>query len=76
MIADTPAAGALDDAASDDLADVIVRAAQLASDHPEVAELELNPVIVTSDGCWVVDAVLRLRPSSRPETAMRRLEGA
>jgi acyl-CoA synthetase (NDP forming)/RimJ/RimL family protein N-acetyltransferase len=76
MIADTRAAGALDGDASDDLADVIVRAAQLASDHPEVAELELNPVIVTSDGCWVVDAVLRLRPSSRPDTPMRRLEGA
>jgi acyl-CoA synthetase (NDP forming)/RimJ/RimL family protein N-acetyltransferase len=76
MIAESRAASTLDENGADALADVIVRAAQLASDHPHVADLVLNPVIVSSDGCWVVDAVLRLRPATPSDTGMRRLEEA
>ena len=28
---------------------------RLAMDHPEVAELDLNPVLANADGCWCVD---------------------
>ena len=38
--------------------------ARLAEDLPEVAELDLNPVIAGPDGCVAVDARVRLR--SRP----------
>ena len=74
MIAENRAAETLDPAGAEHLAEVVVRLAQLASDHPQVAELELNPVIVTGDGCWVVDAVLQLQRPTHPEAAMRRLE--
>ena len=40
--------------------DVIVQAAQLASDHGRVRDLDLNPVIASSDGAVVTDAVIRL----------------
>jgi acyl-CoA synthetase (NDP forming) len=51
----TPAADA---AALDDL---LHRLSQLAVDVPEVAELDLNPVIALPDGCVAVDARVRLR---------------
>jgi acetyltransferase len=28
---------------------------RLATEHPEVAELDLNPVLANADGCWCVD---------------------
>jgi acetyltransferase len=28
---------------------------RLAVEHPEIAELDLNPVLANSDGCWCVD---------------------
>jgi acyl-CoA synthetase (NDP forming)/GNAT superfamily N-acetyltransferase len=74
MIAENRASDTLDPEGAEHLAEVVVRLAQLASDHPQIAELELNPVIVTGDGCWVVDAVLRVQEPAHPEAAMRRLE--
>jgi len=44
------------------LADVVLRVARLADDLPEVAELDLNPVIAGPDGCVVVDARARIGP--------------
>lgn len=29
--------------------------ARLAMEHPEIVELDLNPVLANSDGCWCVD---------------------
>jgi acyl-CoA synthetase (NDP forming) len=49
------------------LADVVLRVARLADDLPEVAELDLNPVIARPDGCVVVDARARIGPP--PPTA-------
>jgi acetyl coenzyme A synthetase (ADP forming)-like protein len=46
--------------------DVIHRLGRLAEDFPEVAELDLNPVIARPDGCTAVDARVRLR---RPAAA-------
>jgi acetate---CoA ligase (ADP-forming) len=41
------------------VADVVLRVARLADDLPEVAELDLNPVIAGPEGCVVVDARVR-----------------
>ena len=42
------------------IVDVIHRLGRLAENHPEVAELDLNPVIASPDGCVAVDARVRL----------------
>jgi acetyltransferase len=36
--------------------DALVALSELAMDHPEIEELDLNPVIVNGDGCHCVDA--------------------
>ena len=38
------------------------RLGRLAEDAPEIAELDLNPVVVTADGIALVDVKLRLAP--------------
>src|SRR5207248_8079995 len=50
------------------LEDLVHRLARLAEDVPQVAELDLNPVLALPDGCVAVDARVRLRP---PEAARR-----
>jgi acyl-CoA synthetase (NDP forming) len=50
------------------LIDMVHRLARLAEDLPEVAELDLNPVIARADEAVVVDARIRLR---RPELEAR-----
>ena len=50
------------------LADLIYRLSRLGEDLPEVAELDLNPVIAGPDGCVAVDARVRVR---RPVAADR-----
>ncbi len=52
----------------------VVLAAQLASDHPEIAELDLNPVIVSDDGAIVTDAVIRLVRHISEDGPLRRLD--
>jgi len=46
------------------LMDLLHRLGRLGEDLPELAELDLNPVIAGPDGCVAVDARVRLR--SRP----------
>lgn len=48
------------------LADVVLRVARLADNLPEVAELDLNPLIAWPDGCVVVDARARIAPPAPP----------
>jgi acetyl coenzyme A synthetase (ADP forming)-like protein len=50
------------------LVDLVLRLARLADDFPEVAELDLNPVIARPEGCLAVDARIRVRarPLARP----------
>jgi acyl-CoA synthetase (NDP forming) len=50
------------------LADAALRLSRLAEDLPEVAELDLNPVVGLTDGCVAVDARVRVR---RVESAPR-----
>ncbi len=56
------------------LVDAIVAAAQLASDHPEVTELDLNPVIVSEVGAVVTDAMIRLGAHDQGDGPLRRLD--
>ena len=74
MVRNTRASAALDEEALLRVGDIMARVAQLASDHPEVVELDLNPVVVSADGCCVVDAAVTVSPIERPEQAVRRLE--
>jgi acetate---CoA ligase (ADP-forming) len=53
------------------LEDVVLRLSRLAEDLPEVAELDLNPVMGLPEGCIVVDArtcVRRMEPAPRTKT--------
>ena len=38
------------------------RLARLAADHPEIQEIDLNPVIAYAQGCVIVDAKILVRP--------------
>ena len=51
---------------ADALRDLVVRLGRLAEDFPEVAELDLNPVLAGPDGCVAVDARIRIRAADRP----------
>jgi acetyl coenzyme A synthetase (ADP forming)-like protein len=49
------------------LVDLVLRLARLADDLPEVAELDLNPVIAGTEGCVAVDARIRVQaPGAGP----------
>jgi hypothetical protein len=49
------------------LTDLLHRLSRLAQDLPEVAELDLNPVVSQRHGCVAVDARVRIRrPSATP----------
>jgi acetate---CoA ligase (ADP-forming) len=43
------------------LADLLERLARLVDDNPEIAELDLNPVLGLPEGCLAVDARVRLQ---------------
>jgi acetate---CoA ligase (ADP-forming) len=53
---------------ADALEDLLHRLSRLGEDRPEVAELDLNPVLARPDGCIAVDARARVR---RPEVVTR-----
>lgn len=44
------------------IADALRRIAQLAADYPEIAELDINPVLSLESGCVAVDARVALTP--------------
>ncbi len=46
------------------LEDILLRVGMLAEAVPELAELDLNPVIVSEQGATVVDAKVRLQPAT------------
>ncbi len=56
------------------LADLLVRVGILADDLPEVAELDLNPVICRGQDVVVVDARIRVAvPTPKPDPGLRQL---
>jgi hypothetical protein len=50
----------------------VTRLGRFATDVPELAELDLNPVLVDADGCVVVDAKVRLATPVGPDTSAPR----
>ena len=49
----------------DALAEVVARVSRLAAAHPELVELELNPVLADRTGALALDARVVLRLTSR-----------
>jgi acetate---CoA ligase (ADP-forming) len=47
--------------------DLLLRISALAEAHPEVLELDCNPVMAGPDGAVVVDARVRVGPAAAPE---------
>ena len=46
--------------------DVLLRVSALVEAHPEVAELDLNPVVANPDGATVLDARVRVEVAPEP----------
>jgi acyl-CoA synthetase (NDP forming)/RimJ/RimL family protein N-acetyltransferase len=55
------------------LADTLLRVSRLADDLPEVAELDLNPVIARPDGVYAVDVRVRVSSAEPQDPFLRRL---
>ena len=55
------------------LRDLLLRVSRLADDLPEVAELDLNPVIARPDGAFVVDAQVKVAPYQPQDQFLRKL---
>jgi acyl-CoA synthetase (NDP forming)/GNAT superfamily N-acetyltransferase len=55
------------------LAGILLRVSRLADDLPEVAELELNPVIARPDGAYAAAARIRVTPVQPHDPFLRRL---
>jgi acyl-CoA synthetase (NDP forming) len=53
--------------------DTIVRIGWLADALPEIAELDVNPLVVDPDGCVVVDARIRVVPAPTTDFMLRAL---
>jgi acyl-CoA synthetase (NDP forming)/L-amino acid N-acyltransferase YncA len=59
---------------TDAVEDLLLRLGRLAEDLPEVAELDLNPILVSATGAMVVDAKLRLADiGAEPDAMLRQL---
>jgi acetate---CoA ligase (ADP-forming) len=48
------------------LEQVLLRVSALVEDHPQIAEFELNPVVVSQHGAVAVDARARVAPAEPP----------
>jgi acyl-CoA synthetase (NDP forming)/GNAT superfamily N-acetyltransferase len=55
------------------LTDVLLRVSRLADDLPEVAELDLNPVIASADGACAVDVRVRVVHAEHRDPFLRQL---
>jgi len=55
------------------LRDLLLRVSQLPEHLPQVAELELGPVVVRPDGALAVDGQVRLQPAQPADAYLRRL---
>jgi acyl-CoA synthetase (NDP forming)/GNAT superfamily N-acetyltransferase len=55
------------------LAGLLLRVSRLADDLPELAELDLNPVIARPDGVYPVDVRVRIAPAAPRDPFLRQL---
>lgn len=51
------------------LARLVAQVSEMAAECPELAELDLNPVFVSPDGCLVADGAAILAPDHRPDAS-------
>jgi acyl-CoA synthetase (NDP forming) len=58
------------------LRDTLLRVSRLADDLPQVAELDLNPVIARPDGVTAVDARIRVTSHGAADPFLRQLPAA
>jgi len=56
-------------AAIDAVADVLIRLGQLAADHAEIRELDINPLLANAAGVVALDARIRVAAATLPGTA-------
>jgi acyl-CoA synthetase (NDP forming)/GNAT superfamily N-acetyltransferase len=75
MVRSSAVGPALDAAGLDatGLVDTIVRVAQLADHHPEIAEIEIDPVLVAHGVCTVTDVRIEVRATDHVDPPLRRL---
>jgi len=59
--------------APDALVDAICRIAQLAADHPHIEAVDVNPLIVSADGCAATDAAVTLTVVDHDQPPLRRI---
>ena len=52
-------------AAIDAVAEILIRVGQLAADHPEIRELDINPLLADPDGVIAVDTRIRVAPAEQ-----------
>ena len=55
------------------LKDVLLRVSQLAEDLPQVAELELSPVVARPDGAVAISGLVRIQAAQPADSYLRRL---
>ena len=53
---------------------MLMRVAQLVSDHDEIESVDLNPIIASDEGVAVTDAVVRIGAPRPPAGPIRRLD--
>lgn len=53
-------------AAIDAIADVLIRLGELAADHPEIRELDINPLLADARGALALDARIRVAAAAVP----------
>jgi len=51
------------------IVEVLIRLGQLASDQPEIRELDINPLLANASGVVALDARLRIAPAQSPGSA-------
>ena len=54
--------------------DLLIRVAQLVTDHPQITTADLNPIIVSAAGAAVTDATIDIAPAGPTPGPLRRLE--
>jgi hypothetical protein len=52
---------------------MLLRVSQMADRLPQVAELELSPVLARPDGAQVIDARIRIQAAEPADAYLRRL---
>ena len=55
------------------LKDLLLRVSQFADDLPQIAELDLSPVMPWPDGAQVIDARVRIQAAEPTDAYLRRL---